>query len=462
MRTLVAIARIACTIRYRIDHRFGWFRAALAMADSYLYAGLVFLVVSAAFDRGGVDRYFLIALGIIGLRWTLSCVISADTVTSLAALLAGEVRAARLHALVYVMAPPTLIYLGSLAGFVIVTQFAGSGENTIVGLPSFPVLFGVHLALNAAAVLLVGEAFRRGWLTSTVPVLLGVIAIWFVSPVMYRFDDLGLAGVSLLTRWSPGSHLIAAYHNSFWFGQPMSLEVLPAVGLAASIVAVALLFFPRTGGPAGAGKTTLPALPDAPLTLLVDPLNALGDGGLAAARTAGWAVRGPVRRVPRGMTGQDWARLVCGLSRSAEDGDFAALSADIEAQADIGDLYRRSLSLYPDSALDRLAMALAMTGRDDRPLWLVGLFDALPREQVPERWAQLDATRGGEGKVVLVTGRLLLPGDTARGDFALLGPGGAPVSGSISADLAPAYAEWLDSASHSRSHRPPPPAGDNA
>ncbi|CAN0461905.1 unnamed protein product, partial [Discosporangium mesarthrocarpum] len=302
-----------------------------------------------------------ITLGIIGLRWTLSCLATADMVAPLGRLMAGEVRAAPLYALVYVMAPPTLVWLGSLVAFVIVTQVAGSGENGVAGLVWLPLLLFVHLAVNAAAVMLVGEAFRRGWLSSATPVLLAAIAVWFVSPVMYRFDDLGLAATALLTRWSPGSHLIAAYHNVFWFGQPMSLEVLPAVGFAALAVTFALLLWPRRDAGTTGDTSWFAGLPDVPRLLVIDPVGAQADGGAAAARRAGWAVQLPLRKVPRGLSGQDWVRLVRALREPRATDGFAEFSARVEAQAAIGDLYRRALLLYPDAALDRLATVLAVT-----------------------------------------------------------------------------------------------------
>ena len=449
MQTLIAVARSACVIRYRLDHSLGWLRIMAATADAYLYAATIFLVVSGAFGRGGSDRYFLIALGIIGLRWTLSCLAAADTLAPLAALMAREVGAARLHALVYILAPSTLVYLGSLAGFVVVTQVFGGGENSITGLVWFPALFAMHLLFNAAAALAVSEAFRRGWLTSSAPVLTLATIVWFVSPVMYQFTDLDSASVVLLTTWSPASHVIAAYHNSFWFGQPFSLEVLPLAAGGAALVVFALLLWPlhRRGAVAG------PELPDLPgrLTLVADPDATLGEGADRAGRAAGWTVHRPLRGLPRGLTGQDWVRLVHALRRPRQPGDHAAFARRVEAATDIGDLYRRAMTLYPEAAADRLACALALDEDcRDRPILLIGLLDAVPRHQVAGRWAWLDARTGDAGRVAVVTSRLLLPGDAAAGGFVLLRSDGPPATGTIAEDLPAAYADYLELASHAR------------
>jgi hypothetical protein len=445
MHTLIAVPRNACVIRYRLDHRLGWLRFVAATADSYLYAGVIFLVVSAAFGRGGADRYFLIVLGIIGLRWTLSCLATADTMAPLTMLMAREAPAPKLHALVYVVAPPTFVFLGSLVGFVIVTQLFGSGENSIAGLIWFPLLFVFHLSLNVAAVLAVGEAFRRGWLTSTAPVLIAATLVWFVSPVMYRFDDLDSVGVALLTTWSPGSHLIAAYHNGFWFGQSPSLEVLPAAAAGAALVAFALLLLPLRRSDRGS-VADIPQVAG-PLTLVVDPESMLGAEAERNAVAAGWSVHHPLRGTPRGMTGQDWTRLVHALRHPRQGGGSHDFERRIEAATSIGDLFRRAMTLYPEAVADRLACALALDRVPDRALLLVRLFDALPRDQVTERWNWLAGRCSDAGRIAVVSNRLLLPGDTAPGAFVLLRPGAPTAAGAIADGLPAAYAAYLEAAS---------------
>jgi hypothetical protein len=442
MRRLISLSRAACVIRFHLDHGWGWLRVALATADAYFYASLIYLVVSVAFERGGSDRYFLITLGVISLRWTLACLAAADTVWPLAALMARESRAAHLYALIFAMAAPTLVYLGSLGGLVVLTQLPWAGENSLAGIVWYPVLFVIHLNLNIAAVLVTGLLLRRGWLTSTAPVLIAATLVWFVSPVMYRFDDLQQAGTALLTTWSPGSHIIAAYHNCFWFGQPFSLEVLPATGMIAILVSASLLLI-AARRPGSDGQVPVP-MPSGNLTLVIDPQQLLDADGGAAAAAVGWIVHRPIRRAPRGLSGLNWVRLCYALRRPDRDGDFPAFRQRIETGSGIGDLFGRAMTLYPEVAADRLAVAIALEDVADRRTMLFHLFDTFPRDQVPEWWARLQESCGAHGSVAVISHRLLAPGEGAAGNFLLLRRDASPVSGSIADNLSTAYAAALD------------------
>jgi hypothetical protein len=451
MSTLIEVARIACAIRFRLGRGWGWLRVALATADAYFYAAVIFLVVSVAFGRGGGDRYFLIVLGLIALRWTLSCLIAGDVVTPLAALMARETVRPRLHAIVYVMAPPTLVYIASLVVFVCAAQLFGAAAISPAVLFWAPGLFVIHAVFNAAATLAVAEMWRRNWLTSNAPALIAASLVWFVSPVMYRFDDLDVAGATLLTTYSPGSHIIAAYHNTFWFGQPVSIEVLPAAALVCAVVVAVLL---RTAPPhRGRPAPRLPVEPGDRLTLVVDPEETLARKGAMPAAFDGWTTHPPIRHPPRGLTGEDWVHLVFALRRIGRAGGFATFDREIEAAGEFGDLYRRAITLYPEAASDRLVAALALADAAGKRIALVGLFDTLPRDRVAADWQWLVDHGKNAAALAVVTTRLLLPGDGAAGGFVLLRGAAPPMRGSIAHDLADTYAAYLGSSGAAeRSH----------
>jgi hypothetical protein len=165
------------------------------------------------------------------------------------------------------------------------------------------------------------------------------------------------------------------------------------------------------------------------------------------AVAAGWSVHHPLRGTPRGMTGQDWTRLVHALRHPRQGGGSHDFERRIEAATSIGDLFRRAMTLYPEAVADRLACALALDRVPDRALLLVRLFDALPRDQVTERWNWLAGRCSDAGRIAVVSNRLLLPGDTAPGAFVLLRPGAPTAAGAIADGLPAAYAAYLEAAS---------------
>lgn len=205
----------------------------VSVLDVLVYAVALSLVVESVFQLQGAHRFVQMLIGLIALRWTLSCALQAYRVAHFSEICQPYYRRPILATMIIALGPPTFVFLISLVllGFVVVlTAHAPIATFHMFGWGLFVAL--IQLSWNSLLVLVVIQARRRGYLTSEVPIVLGFVLVFIISPVAYQFSDIPDAASRILTSFNPASHLLAGYQNAFWHLNTVSLEVLPlsAVG----------------------------------------------------------------------------------------------------------------------------------------------------------------------------------------------------------------------------------------
>ncbi|MEP4379720.1 MAG: hypothetical protein ABJ215_00745 [Alphaproteobacteria bacterium] len=213
----------------------------VSVFDVLLYAGAFSVVLSTIFSLSGWDRFILMLLGLIVVRWSLGCAVQASRLAGFTEISRPFLRYPVVSTAIVAMGHPTLIFALSMGLLIPVLLLTGSGVS------STPIIWwglyavGVQAFWNFLLVLLVLYMRTHRWFVSEMPVFLGFALLLIISPVFYQFPDIPLAASRILTSFNPGSHLLAAYHNALWFGRAPSLEVLPWTVAFVIIVAAAML-----------------------------------------------------------------------------------------------------------------------------------------------------------------------------------------------------------------------------
>lgn len=244
-RSMAALVGHAMVYRYRSSGWRGGVLLCASVLDVLVYAIALSLVVETVFQLPEADRFVPMLIGLIALRWTLSCALQASRVAGFADICAPYYRYPILATMVLALGPPSFVFLIStflLGAAILLTVHAPVAVFHMLGWGVFVAL--VQLSWNSLLVLAVILARRRGYLTSEVPIVLGFVMVLIVSPVAYQFSDIPAAASRILTSFNPASHLLAGYQNAFWHLNVVSLEVLPlsavaSVGLVVLGLAVA-------------------------------------------------------------------------------------------------------------------------------------------------------------------------------------------------------------------------------
>ena len=224
----------------------------VSVLDVLVYAVALSLVVESVFQLQGPDRFVPMLVGLIALRWTLSCGLQASRVAHFVDICGPYYRRPALATMILALGPPTFVFLvsaGLLVLAIVLTVHAPVATVHMLGWGLFVAL--VQLSWNALLVLAVIQARRLGYLTSEVPIVLGFVLILIISPIAYQFSDIPDAASRVLTSFNPASHLLAGYQNALWHLHDVSLEVLPFSAIAAlGLVLLGLAFTPKRSGPA--------------------------------------------------------------------------------------------------------------------------------------------------------------------------------------------------------------------
>ena len=213
-----------------------------SILDVLVYAVALSLVVETVFQLQGADRFVLMLIGLISLRWTLSCSLQASRVAHFAEICGPYYRRPILATMILSLGSPTFVFFVSavlLVFAIVLTVHTPDATIHMLGWGLFIAL--IHLSWNSLLVLAVIQARRRGYLTSEVPIVLGFVLVLIISPVAYQFADIPDAASRVLTSFNPASHLLAGYQNAFWYLQDISLEVLPLSALLAVVTIVLLV-----------------------------------------------------------------------------------------------------------------------------------------------------------------------------------------------------------------------------
>jgi hypothetical protein len=234
----------------------------VSVFDVLLYAAVLSIVLSAIFSLGGLDRFILMLLGLIVMRWSLGCAVQASRLSGFVGVCRPFLRFPALSTAIIAMGYPTIVFALSWGFLVCALLIMGVGDSDPVKILFWSVFaVGVQASWNFFLVLAIIYARTRRWFVSEVPIFLGFAMFLIISPVIFQFRDLPFTANRILTSFNPGSHLIAAYHNAMWYGRLPSFDVLPWTVLLVVVVSIAVLhprLWPRRPAlPASFGMTEI-------------------------------------------------------------------------------------------------------------------------------------------------------------------------------------------------------------
>ena len=411
----MAVARAATVERYGLDRRYGAIRLAAAVLDPFVYAGVVYFIVSTVFGLAGATRFHLILLGFIVFRWTLVSALHARELNFLRRRLNEHTHGGLLFGLVAILAPPTLAFIVSLGLALLASLLAASPERNLDALPALPAVIAVQLAWTALLVLALDALARRGIQIKETAIIGLAALVWIFSPIMYTFADLAIGEGAPFVRLNPAAYIMAAYHNAYWGGRlPTPTTLLGAAALAG----LALWVYVRTGvgaprsshaeGPAQRGLPHLVVQPPGLPTLRVVAGRSAGDPMPPFERWRG--------RLPP-VTGRGLANLVIAASGHGR-------IEDVEGRSAIGALFSDEIEIYPEAARDQLSTSLALI-RSARPLVLAGTLDEANPGFLASLWPELERrAANGDDVVVIASEPLALPAGAA-GTYKTVGPASA-------------------------------------
>jgi hypothetical protein len=249
---LMHLARVARAASLFRIVPFSWRRTVLLLVsvfDVLLYATALSIVLSTIFSLGGMDRFILLLLGLIVMRWSLGCAVQASRLSALVGVCRPFLRFPVLSTAIIAMGHPTIVFALSWGLLLCVLVISGVGDSSPAQIAMWGALtVVVQASWNFLLILAVIYARTRRWFVSEVPIFFGFVLFFILSPVVYQFSDLPFTASRILTSFNPGSHLIAAYHNAMWYGILPSLKVLPWTVLLVAVVSFIVLrarFWPR-------------------------------------------------------------------------------------------------------------------------------------------------------------------------------------------------------------------------
>lgn len=431
-RTLAAIAANACVVRYRLNRSTGILHVLAAVSDPFVYAGTVYFVLATIFGRDEAARFHLLALGFIAFRWTLSCLIQALKLRTVRDRLAEVTRYDYVGTIVAIMAPPTMAFLLSLALALGWTMAAASESRSLAALWTLPGVILVQGLWNVILVLAIDQLQRARIVLNEIMIIAFAVIVWFLSPFMYRLDEIPASASRILTSFNPVSHVIAAYQNAYWYGRVPSLNVLPATGLA-TIGGIGLMWWLNKRYRARGISSAFSATPNtSPQIIIVTngaPRLAVvqADPKMESPRVfSRW--QGRIDDYPAsGMV-----RLIL-AARGVPFDEMQRHLGAIQEASRVGRLFHEDMALHPDWARDQLAFTCAMLS-SSRNLVFDGLLNSALPDFIASAWFDMEnESKAGRAISVIADHPILLPA-TASGTFRLIGPAGVIKEGRLGAD----------------------------
>jgi len=231
---------------------------------------------------------------------------------------------------------------------------------------------------------------------------------------MYLLGDVPPEASRLFTSFNPVSHIMAAYHNVYWYGHPFSLSVLPFAFIAGAALLVAmwrLKLFPAT-------RPSIPSIPsavDAPLTLIIlqgkTPRLSVMSTGIGQQPIQ--YCFGRWRERMRDVSGSGLVRMLLVMSGQPREVRNAAFDK-IKQQSGLGRLFDSDLALYPDAMADQLAFYIAMRWPFEH-IVLDGLLNSAPPDFLERAWRYLEAEASKERRITVIADRPLSVPQGERG-----------------------------------------------
>lgn len=443
IRLYLGLTVLAIRARLRLTTLRGALFFGGAVIDPFVYAGIAYFVISGAFGLSGIDRFHFLLIGFISLRWTIGCLLDAGNFRELAARMTEAGRHGQAAGLVLVMAPPTAIMLAALTAAIVLSLATMPPTQKFSELIWLIPVLAVQGLGNMLLVIVVDRLNHAYRIASQYPIAIAAGIAWFISPLMYKFGDLPPTASAVFTSFNPVSHLLAGYYNAYWYGLPMSLEVLPWTGLAVAAVIAALIRRRRGPEPQTPVGTPSPALTKPHLLLLPPGARLPARAGELDDWSAG-VVYGQWQRVLNGYSGRDLVKLIA-HGRGLEDAAAAQLIEDIRDLSRLDRLFDDSLSIYPEWALAQISLAAAVSG-PGAALILDGVLDPTDLVFRTAVWPRLEQEAQSNRPVLIVSRRLLQLPENVTGRFIEWRDGRIAAAGAMGPELAKLYAERLQNA----------------
>ncbi|MBL28588.1 MAG: hypothetical protein CMM50_13665 [Rhodospirillaceae bacterium] len=439
--SLSIIARVAAAsvrAKYHLGRVSGGLLLAGAVLDPFVYAGILYFVLAAVFERSGFDRFQFLLIGFISFRWTFSCLLDATNFIELRERMRETTATPAMAALAVILAPPTLVFFLSLLTAILFSLIWNAPEQSFAALGWLFLIVPIQAIWNATLILLLDRLKARGILSTDTPLIVVAAVLWIMSPTMYRFEEVPTAYNELFTTFNPASHMLAAYQNSYWFGLPISLKVIPAAG----VLGLVLLYLMRDRRPSWQSRGTRAegGATDRVPRLVVTTRKDMPGGRYVA--DDGAVVFEPWRGQTKNLRGEDVARLVAASWSDTMEETRKATGA-IRQTSGLERLYEDDLAIYPDWALGQLTFATAVTSSLPR-IVLDGVLDSAEPSFVRDAWRRLEEEALAGRAITVVTYRLLTLPEGARGRFEVLRGGTVTRTGGIGPDLDETYRYFRD------------------
>lgn len=368
----------------------------VSILDVLVYAAALYIVMTTVFEFSGVDRFMTMLVGLVPLRWSVGCALQASRVANFVKVCQPVYPRSVLATAILAMGPSTVVFAISTVLLVIglavmLESPAGLGHIIVWGL--FVTL--VHLTWNALLVLAIIYTRMRHVLLNEGPIILAFVLLFILSPITYQFSDIPVAASQILTSMNPVSHLIAAYQNALWFGQDVSLQVLPlsalfCVGtllLLSRLIHARVVYVPQEAAKAAyrlAWNGRFWHYSDAPAEAgEMDHVFRNWDGDLP------W------------FTGRDLLYLLCPLEK-----DVAPLMrafGELVPGSDSGQLLDSPLPIYAEHARNRLCIFTALL-TSTGPVVLDRLLDNADEESIRVFCAFVASRHMNRGALVVMSG----------------------------------------------------------
>lgn len=444
-RHFALIGKAAAIARYRLHSPRGVGFLLVAIFDPYIYAVTVYFVLTTVFQLGGAERFHILLIGFISFRWGISSLVAAANLRGVMARMREHSNTPLCAAVIAVVTPPAGVFLLSLASAYLFSTLLGPSQQSLAAIGWLPFVIAIQGVWTVALILAL--AFIRGkrLMVGDGPVVVVAGLMWILSPVMYTFGDIPEGASKLLTSYNPVSHLLAAYQNTYWYGQAISLEVLPGV-MILGLVLIYLLgrfaFGDSRRGLANGGAPRIRAgirlrylrdggaVPPGSAADAIDAADA-ADAVDTPRRFSCWRARF------RDLRGRDLVGMIVANWRLNRP-DRARCIEAIQRNSAVDRLFDDFLAIYPDQALDQLAFAVAM--RSPAPaIILDGILDTLSPVFRAPAWAAMARAVEQGRRIDIICRQPIVPPDTVSGVFEVIEPSGAVVRGEIGPELARAY-----------------------
>ena len=435
--TLANVAIAATIIRYKLDRPYGVFLLLGAVLDPFFYAAVVYFVLRTVFLLDDMERFYLLLIGFISFRWALSSISGSSNFAEILTRLSEVTTRPASAAVMAVMAPPTIVFGLALLSAMVFVGILRPDAQSFAAAGWLPFVALIQAIWTIAIILVLSRLRRFGFVKHEIPIAVMASLLWIMSPAMYTFRDIPVGASKFLTSYNPVSHLLAAFHNGYWFGQNISLEVLPMAGLLGLLAIYGLWpkpSYPKPSCPKGAyngGAVDTERSDDGGgwVRVQIRPTDGAARGR-ALGRFCSWRDRNV------DFTGRDLIRLVAAAWEECGDdarGDFKSKATMIQTQSGVDRLFTDFLSVYPDWALDQLAVAAALAAPVD-DIVFDGLLNRVSPDFLRDLWPVLERAAKGGRRITIVGDHDLETPGSMKGDL-FFGEGADAQDGAVQLEL---------------------------